>query len=412
MAIVGDSTTENEKLIFEKISQGKLEEVKLLLNQSDVRINCVDENGMSFLCQAAFKGNVEICKLLIQNGADVNCTRHVHGYTALMFAAIGGHLKVVGILLEAGADINHVNSVGRTATQMAAFVGQHEAVTMINSYVPREEIQYYSEKHGLDEKAKLENHLVDPLWSLLRQTNIHPVRLVLEIERHPTLIDYVGQVSKVLEMMTEREMRKKDANEMLALKFSFLAFLLDYFGKQLEILKEKSDPNADRKELIAKCGELLTKNWLKGRDSDGFPVNLENFLREAIKRFPYHNSMVFIQMVKSLSSVAVGDEPSALSILARSISGQKGFLDEETINCATCSEPKPNKKCSQCKVTQYCDQRCQRLHWFTHKKFCPKIANEAKAKQEQETKPKTDQLKSPQETDPKLTTDLKELNIS
>lgn len=101
--------SENEKALFDKINEHSLEELKILLNKNDVRIDCVDENGMSLLCQAAFKGDYEISKLLINNGADVNDTQHDHWYTALMFAAIGGHLKVVGLLLEAGADVHHTN---------------------------------------------------------------------------------------------------------------------------------------------------------------------------------------------------------------------------------------------------------------------------------------------------------------
>ncbi|XP_015784328.1 ankyrin repeat and MYND domain-containing protein 2-like [Tetranychus urticae] len=405
----------NEKLIFEKICENNLEEVKLLMNKDDVRLNAVDENGMSFLCQAAFKGSYEICKFLIENGADVNNTRHVHGYTALMFAAIGGHLKVVGILLEAGADINHINSVGRTAAQMAGFVGQHEAVNMINNYVPKEDVLYYTEKHGLEDEPRLKSSLADPLWSLLRQTNIHPVRMVMELEKYPLLIESINQVIKVLELMTEREMKNKDANEMLALKFTYLAFILEYFGKQMEKLEAKHGPNANRKELISSCGDLLIKYWLKGRDSDGFPENLENFLREAVKRFPYHNSMTFIQIVKTLSTVSIGEEPSALSLLARTISGQKGFIDEEMVNCAACSEPKPSKKCSQCKLTQYCNQRCQKLHWFTHKKWCLKIKedHEKKLKEISEKKQLEDKNEqSRNEGDNPSNPDLNQLNIS
>lgn len=179
--------SENEKLLFDRINERQIEEVKILLN--DVRINCVDENGMSFLCQAAFRGDHELCHLLLRNGADVNDTQHIHGYTALMFAAIGGHLKVVGLLLEAGADVNHINSVGRTAAQMAAFVGQHEVVSMINHYVPEEDVVYFTKPRGLEKEPKLNPSLAVPLWTYLRQTNIHPVRLVLELEKHPVIMD-------------------------------------------------------------------------------------------------------------------------------------------------------------------------------------------------------------------------------
>lgn len=103
--------------------------------------------------------------------------------------------------------------------------------------------------------------------------------------------------------------------------------------------------------------------------------------------------MVFIEIVKTLSTVKIGDEPSALSLLSRGISGQKGF-DEDVPSCPACSEPKPSKKCSQCKATLYCDQRCQRLHWPTHKKFCLSMSEQRDHRKTQSL----DQEKKPQST--------------
>lgn len=263
-------------------------------------------------------------------------------------------------------------SVGRTSSQMAAFVGQHEAVSMINNFVPKEDIAYFAQIRGLEKVPKLSQFLVDPLWAYLRQTNIHPVRLVLELEKYSQLVENSKQVIKVCDLMMEREMKKNDANEMTALKLKYIAFFLEYFDKQLNQTKTKLEEKLDKKEILKKCAENLCKHWLKGRDSDGFPVNLECFLRESVKQFPYQDSMVFIEIVKTLSTVEVGDEPSALTLLSRGISGQKGYGDDVT-NCPACSEPKPSKKCSQCKCTFYCDQRCQRLHWSTHKRFCEKL---------------------------------------
>lgn len=39
---------------------------------------------------AAYKGKADMCRLLLQHGADVNCNQHEYGYTALMFAGLSG----------------------------------------------------------------------------------------------------------------------------------------------------------------------------------------------------------------------------------------------------------------------------------------------------------------------------------
>lgn len=287
---------------------------------------------------------------------------------------------------------------------MAAFVGQHEAVSMINNFVPKEDILYFSQIRGFEKTPKLDPSLVNPLWAYLRQTNIHPVRLVLELEKHPQLVDSknMRQVIKVCDLMMEREMKKNDANEMTALKLKYISFFFEYFEKQLNQLKSKLEGKFDEKELIKKLADNLCKAWLKGRDSDGFLVNLELFLREAVKQFPYQDSMIFIEIVKTLSTVSIGDEPSALTLLSRGISGQKGYGDDVS-SCTTCSEPKPSKKCSQCKCTYYCDQRCQKLHWRTHQKFCLKLKIEhekylAKLKKEKEEQQKQEQEEEEQKS--------------
>lgn len=48
---------------------------------------------MTPLMHAAYKGKTDMCKLLLQHGADVNCNEHEHGYTALMFAGLSGELR-------------------------------------------------------------------------------------------------------------------------------------------------------------------------------------------------------------------------------------------------------------------------------------------------------------------------------
>lgn len=50
---------------------------------------------MTPLMHAAYKGKADLCCLLLQHGADVNCNQHEFGYTALMFAALSGTFMVI-----------------------------------------------------------------------------------------------------------------------------------------------------------------------------------------------------------------------------------------------------------------------------------------------------------------------------
>ena len=369
--------SENDKLLLKAINENNFEDVKQLLNSSDVRINVCDDNGMTPLQHSAYKGNYEISKYLIERGADVNHDQHVHGYTALMFAALGGHNSVVSLLLESDANVSAVNSVGRTASQMAAFVGQHSAVSIINNFIPREAIEYYTKIHGLETEPRLTPRLVSPLHSFVRQTNIHPIRIGLYLKNNWILVENGNKVIKVLELLCEKLMKSKDPNEMISIKVHHLAFILTQILKHLGKLdkKDKIENNSDKKEEELKQLDTILKSWLKSRPSDGFPMFLEQLLRQSIREFPYHESALFQQLVRTLATVDLGSEPSAVTILTQAINGQKGF-DEDSIVCDTCSEPNPTKRCSKCKQTSYCDIDCQRLHWTWHKKVCKPILKE------------------------------------
>ena len=68
---------------------------------------------------AAWHGHVDVVKVLIQNGADVNAVA-VNKWTALHFAAENGHVDVAKVLIQNGADVNAVHKDKRTALHIAA----------------------------------------------------------------------------------------------------------------------------------------------------------------------------------------------------------------------------------------------------------------------------------------------------
>ncbi|KAH8042221.1 hypothetical protein HPB51_021305 [Rhipicephalus microplus] len=168
---------------------------------------------------------------------------------------------------------------------------------------------------------------------------------------------------------------------MLALKFHHLAFLIRTCSKFVrdraaggsKRRRRRQGPAKRRRRVLL---EPLIKTWLRGRDEDDFPVVLEKLLRQSVREFPYHECSILQQLVHTLSGVEVGNEPSAISILAEAVRGQKGF--DQGASCTACGEPQADKRCSACKSVQYCGVPCQKLHWFTHKRHCARLAEEYK----------------------------------
>lgn len=98
----------------------------------------------------------------------------------------------------AGAKSHLTNTVGRTAAQMAAFVGKqhmwsvlflfvvvsefynmftlslgnHNCVVVINNYVPKSDVEYYTTPKGVETKPKLHPSLSEPLYTYIMQVGI------------------------------------------------------------------------------------------------------------------------------------------------------------------------------------------------------------------------------------------------
>ena len=83
-----------------------------------------DENPLMF---AALEGQLELARLLISRGADVNKP----GWAPLHYAATRGHLAIMNLLLEHHAYIDASSPNGTTPLMMAAFYGTPSAVKLL-----------------------------------------------------------------------------------------------------------------------------------------------------------------------------------------------------------------------------------------------------------------------------------------
>ena len=85
-------------------------------------INKANRIGEQALLHAAWKGQLEAVRWLVEQGARPN--RDGKQWAALHYAAFAGHDEVVGYLLERGADANALSTNGSTPLMMAAREGR------------------------------------------------------------------------------------------------------------------------------------------------------------------------------------------------------------------------------------------------------------------------------------------------
>ena len=98
------------------------------------------------------------------------------------------------LLLISGAKTYHTNSLGRTANQMAGFVGNHAIVALINNYVPKSDVDYYTVPNGLEKEPKLPSEVSQPLYDVIMQViyfYLYSVPNLPDFEVVSTTINYL-----------------------------------------------------------------------------------------------------------------------------------------------------------------------------------------------------------------------------
>ncbi len=116
---------------------GQIERVQSLLRQG-AEVNSrapsagnVPAGGTAIMLAAA-RNHIEVVKLLISHGADVNQADEGEG-TPLIYSVWKGHKDIVALLLEKGADIYAKTRDGRTPLSVAKQYGHTEIEKMLKA---------------------------------------------------------------------------------------------------------------------------------------------------------------------------------------------------------------------------------------------------------------------------------------
>jgi ankyrin repeat protein len=120
---------QRETLLHYAIRFEHLEVVKILIERG-ADMNIGDNDEMTPLHKAAYRGLLEISEYLLSKGASLS-VKDRYGVSPLHLAAARGHNKVMSLLLDRGADINLPDNDGETPLHRAAKNGYPKAVSFL-----------------------------------------------------------------------------------------------------------------------------------------------------------------------------------------------------------------------------------------------------------------------------------------
>ena len=129
-------TSEDKVTVLQAaVASRNVDLIKVLIDAgADINAPAGPVRGRTALQTAAELGDIHIVKFLLSHNADLNApAAHSYGVTALQGAVIGGFLKIVLMLLKAGAEINapSANVEGRMALDVAAEHGRLDIVLLL-----------------------------------------------------------------------------------------------------------------------------------------------------------------------------------------------------------------------------------------------------------------------------------------
>merc|ERR1719203_1826012 len=142
---------------------GHLEIVRLLV-KSGANVNSTTKTNSTPLRAACFDGHFEIVKYLVEHNADIEVANR-HGHTCLMIACYKGHFKIAKYLIDIGADVNRKSVKGNTALHDCAESGSLDIMKLLLISGARIDVDAYGMTPLLAASVTGHLHIVEHLIS-------------------------------------------------------------------------------------------------------------------------------------------------------------------------------------------------------------------------------------------------------
>jgi uncharacterized protein len=170
---------------------GNIAAIRALLKQR-ADINAPQGDGTTALHWAAFRADVELARLLIDSGADVNAKTRNGELTPLFLAAKSGSAPIIELLLKAGVDPGLPDVNGTTALMYAAISGKPDAAAVLLD-------------HGANPEARDITNGQTALMFAAASGRAAVIEMLASRGADPNVVTKVSEVIKYDERLREKE---------------------------------------------------------------------------------------------------------------------------------------------------------------------------------------------------------------
>ena len=118
--------------IFESVRSGDTDRLEILYGMNHDTLEATNSNGFTPLIIATYRNQLACVKFLIEHNVNVN--RSSQEGTALVGACYKGNLDIIRLLLNNGAEVDAVGSNGSTALIYAVLANNKELVKLLMEY--------------------------------------------------------------------------------------------------------------------------------------------------------------------------------------------------------------------------------------------------------------------------------------
>jgi len=123
-----------ENIFFLAIKYKADVEILKLLVDNGLDLEYEDSNGIGIFDEAMNYSDLDFIKYLIEDkGFDPNVTNRKSGFTPLMQAVSYGHLEIVKYLVDLGVDVDIKDNFGLNAKEYARKLGQSKVLDYLKS---------------------------------------------------------------------------------------------------------------------------------------------------------------------------------------------------------------------------------------------------------------------------------------